>query len=96
MINKALFNKKLLQYLFFFILNSVVTFAQNPEMFYGDLDVPSRPYAKDPYVIFFQGKYWMYYSTPDKEKKEWYIGIASSSDLVNWEKKETLKVKKAR
>ncbi len=92
--NKALFYKKLLLYLLFFILNSVVTFAQNPEMFYGDLDITSRPYAKDPYVIFFQGKYWMYYSTPDKEKKEWYIGIASSSDLVNWEKKGNIKGQK--
>ena len=92
--NKALFYKKLLLYLLFFILNSVVTFAQNPEMFFGDLDITSRPYAKDPYVIFFQGKYWMYYSTPDKEKKEWYIGIASSSDLVNWEKKGNIKGQK--
>jgi beta-1,2-mannobiose phosphorylase / 1,2-beta-oligomannan phosphorylase len=69
-------------------------FAQKPQMYYGDLDIPARPYAKDPYVIFFQGKYWMYYSVPGEQFKEWYIGIATSNDLVHWEKKGNIKGQK--
>jgi predicted GH43/DUF377 family glycosyl hydrolase len=69
-------------------------FAQQPSMYYGDLDVPNRPYAKDPYVIFFQDTYWMYYSVPDEKRKEWYIGIATSKDLTHWEKKGNMKGKK--
>jgi predicted GH43/DUF377 family glycosyl hydrolase len=65
--------------------------AQTPAMYYGDTDVAGRPYAKDPYVIFYQGTYWMYYSVPDANKKTWYIGIATSNDLVNWQKKGNLK-----
>ena len=41
---------------------------------------------KDPYDIFFQQKYWMYYSTLDALKKEWHIRIATSTDLVHWDK----------
>jgi len=73
------------------LANNTPLFAQTPEMYYGDLDVPSRPYAKDPYVIFFQGKYWMYYSVPTEPKKEWYIGIATSLDLVKWKKEGNMK-----
>jgi predicted GH43/DUF377 family glycosyl hydrolase len=65
--------------------------AQKPAMHYGDSDVPDRPFAKDPYVIFFKDKYWMYYSVPDAFKKEWYIGIATSTDLVKWDKAANLK-----
>lgn len=60
--------------------------AQNPAMYFADETVPGRPYAKDPYVIYFKQKYWMYYSTPDAQKKEWHIGIATSSDLIKWDK----------
>ncbi len=62
-------------------------FAQQPAMYYGDKDVSARPYAKDPYVIFFKDTYWMYYSVPDEKRKQWYIGIATSKDLIHWEKK---------
>lgn len=65
--------------------------AQTPAMYYGDRDVVDRPYAKDPYVIYFKGTYWMYYSVPDANRKTWYIGIATSNDLVNWQKKGNLK-----
>ena len=60
--------------------------AQNSAMYFADETVPGRPYAKDPYVIYFKQKYWMYYSTPDTQKKEWHIGIATSSDLIKWDK----------
>ena len=55
-----------------------------------------REISKDPSVIFFAGKYWMYYSlgpwaagiTPPQNLPAdiWTVGIASSTDLVNWTK----------
>lgn len=44
--------------------------------------------AKDPAVVWFRGKYRMYYSvTPDRKHPEagWGIGIAQSDDRINWE-----------
>ncbi len=86
----------LLYFLIFFLslMMGDSLLAQKPTMYYGDLDIPNRPYAKDPYVIFFQGKYWMYYSVPSEQNKEWYIGIATSQDLINWEKKGNIKGQK--
>ena len=46
-----------------------------------------RNAAKDPAVIRFQGKYFMYYSLlpgVGNEDKSWGIGIAVSGDLENW------------
>lgn len=49
-----------------------------------------RPYAKDPSVIEFANKYWLYYSTPtveaNRQLSQWTIGIATSTDLENWTK----------
>lgn len=45
--------------------------------------------AKDPAVVHFRGKYFMYYSVNpgiDKETAKWGIGIAQSTDMENWEK----------
>lgn len=44
-----------------------------------------RPFAKDPAVVHFSGKYWMYYSIPSTENKGYGIGIANSNDLESWE-----------
>ena len=47
-------------------------------------------YAKDPAVVRFNGRYLMYYSVPPYPEDDprrangWGIGIAESSDLVNW------------
>ncbi len=61
--------------------------AQLPAMYYSDKEeVEGRPFAKDPYVIFFKNQYWMYYTVPDKLRKVLHIGIATSSDLNNWKK----------
>lgn len=61
--------------------------AQLPAMYYSDEEeVAGRPFAKDPYVIFFKNQYWMYYTVPDKLRKVLHIGIATSSDLFNWKK----------
>lgn len=45
--------------------------------------------AKDPAVVHFRGKYFMYYSVSPGKKNEtckWGIGIAQSDDMENWEK----------
>jgi len=49
-----------------------------------------RPFAKDPAVVHFLDKYWLYYSiTPYNDGREpdgLGIGIATSNDLENWTK----------
>lgn len=49
-----------------------------------------RPFSKDPAVVRFQGRYWMYYSLPpfgDGQPGDgWAIGIAASDDLEDWHK----------
>jgi hypothetical protein len=53
--NEIRSNKKILLSIWLFLLCIVKgewLLAQKPEMYYGDLDIPTRPYAKDPYVIF--------------------------------------------
>lgn len=48
-----------------------------------------RPFSKDPAVVRFGGRYWMYYSLPASQpgaNTGWNIGIASSDDLENWHK----------
>ncbi|MEK6477472.1 family 43 glycosylhydrolase [Catalinimonas sp. 4WD22] len=60
-------------------------------MLYRDISRKGRPYAKDPSVVKFQGRYYMYHSLPPDEngaenKSGWNIGIAVSDDLKHWEK----------
>lgn len=62
-----------------------------PTMYYADSVNLGRPFAKDPSVVKFHGKYFMYYSVPPKpsatksgEELGWGIGIARSSDRVHW------------
>ena len=61
-----------------------------PLMLYGDTTRNGKPFAKDPSVIHYKGRYLMYYSMPPSIDpylpKGWSIGIAESSDLVNWQK----------
>ncbi len=49
-----------------------------------------RPFSKDPHVIFFRGRYLMYYSLPSygdgRAGDGWGIGIAESRDLTTWKK----------
>lgn len=49
-----------------------------------------RPFSKDPSVVRFRDRYWMYYSIPPygdgRPGDGWAIGIATSRDLVSWEK----------
>ncbi|MDF2963407.1 MAG: glycoside hydrolase family 43 [Paenibacillus sp.] len=58
-------------------------------MYFADTS-RGRPYSKDPAVVKFDGKYWMYYSIPpygDGRKLDgWAIGIAISHDLQQWDR----------
>lgn len=61
-----------------------------PRMLFGDDTRNGRPFAKDPSVIRFGGRYLMYYSMAPKaakmSSKGWAVGIAESTDLVHWKK----------
>ena len=56
-------------------------------MFFADLS-RGRPFAKDPAVVFFAGRYLMYYSIcaygDGRPGDGFGVGIAESSDLDNW------------
>ena len=58
-------------------------------MYYADETRGAR-YAKDPAVVFFGGRYLMYYSVPPyndgREHDGWEIGVAESRDLDCWSK----------
>jgi beta-1,2-mannobiose phosphorylase / 1,2-beta-oligomannan phosphorylase len=47
-----------------------------------------RPFSKDPAVVEFDGRYFLYYSLPPyqdaRENDGWRIGIATSTDLDHW------------
>jgi predicted GH43/DUF377 family glycosyl hydrolase len=49
-----------------------------------------KPFSKDPAVIEWHGRYFLYYSLPPfgdgRANDGWRIGIATSSDLDHWEK----------
>jgi beta-1,2-mannobiose phosphorylase / 1,2-beta-oligomannan phosphorylase len=60
-------------------------------MMFSDTTRIGIPFAKDPHVIRFGGRYLMYYSIPPYNDiknivKGWGIGIAVSKDLNTWEK----------
>lgn len=44
-----------------------------------------RSFSKDPDVVRFKGRYYMYYSA-HREGKGLAVGIAASDDMANWEK----------
>jgi len=56
---------------------------ERPEMYYAD-ESYGRPFAKDPDVEWFQGRYLMYYSM--RRPAGFAVGIAESQDLTNWKK----------
>lgn len=63
----------------------------HPKMMFGDTSRIGVPFAKDPFVIKFGGRYLMYYSIPPYKDKSnpvqgWGLGIAESKDLNNWKK----------
>ena len=58
-------------------------------MYFADT-TRGKNYAKDPAVVFFGGRYLMYYSVPPwgdgRPHDGWVIGVAESRDLDNWTK----------
>jgi len=61
-----------------------------PAMYWGDTSRLGRPFAKDPSVIHFHGRQWLYYSMPPfgdgRTNDGWAVGIATSTNLVDWRK----------
>jgi beta-1,2-mannobiose phosphorylase / 1,2-beta-oligomannan phosphorylase len=59
-------------------------------MMFGDTTRRGKPFAKDPSVIRFGGRYLMYYSIQPygdgRPGDGWAIGIAASQNLVDWER----------
>jgi len=56
-------------------------------MLWGDTSRLGRPFAKDPSVIRFGGRYLLYYSMPGRNSTQgWGIGIAESKNLIDWTK----------
>ncbi|PZE75814.1 glycoside hydrolase [Curtobacterium sp. MCBD17_019] len=54
---------------------------------WGDTSRRGRPYAKDPSVIRFGGRYLLYCSLPsgsDDVAEGWSVAVAESDDLVSW------------
>lgn len=70
----------------FFIMGSIALGGtpEQPEMYYGDASY-GRPFAKDPDVEWFKGRYLMYYSV-NRGKDGFAVGVAESKDMVRWEK----------
>lgn len=55
-------------------------------MRYADTSKKGRPFSKDPAVVRFKDRYWMYYSSPPFVDGRWSIGIAQSDDLTKWKR----------
>lgn len=82
--------KKINLTLFSLFLFIGIAIAQKKPIMYFTDSASGNPVAKDPKIISFQNKYWMYYSIPGKDTG-WYIGIATSNDLINWDKVAEIK-----
>lgn len=66
----------------------VLSDADAPRMHFADT-ASGRPFSKDPAVVRFQERYWLYYSLPPYDGKStpgWSIGVATSDNLVDWTK----------
>jgi len=75
------------------IVSVVVMAGENPvtpEMYWADSTRTGVPYAKDPSVVKFGGRYLMYFSLPPAKDKNvpegWAVGIAESTNLVDWKR----------
>ncbi len=68
---------------------SLARALQAQEMMYRDTSRVGVPFAKDPVVVRFAGRYLMYYSIPPRKGVEgagWNIGIAESRDIAHWQR----------
>ena len=71
------------------LLDRLLVYESEQPVLYRDIERKGRPYAKDPSVVRYKGKYWMYFSLPPLERNGertggWNVGIAESDDLRNW------------
>jgi predicted GH43/DUF377 family glycosyl hydrolase len=86
--------KNISLYIFCLLSTAVTVHAQKkaiPDMFYGDTTRIGVPFATDPHVIKWGGRYLMYYTIPAHKDKNHPIrglgiGIAESRDLKHWNK----------
>jgi hypothetical protein len=70
---------------------NVKSFTDKGVMMFGDISDGKSPFAKDPTVKKFRGKYFMYYSVLTHGGMQgWRIGIATSDDLLIWKKVGTI------
>lgn len=75
--------------LLLFLMNIIHAPVCAQKMMYEDTSRIGVPYAKDPHVVKFKGRYLMYYSIPPRQwngMEGWNIGIAESKDLINWKR----------
>ncbi len=69
---------------------NVEEFVKDGVMMFSDSS-RGKTMAKDPAVAFFKDQYFLYYSIPPGNGVEgWRIGIATSKDLVRWQKQGEL------
>jgi predicted GH43/DUF377 family glycosyl hydrolase len=70
--------------------SAAASVASPHQMRWGDTSRRGRPFAKDPSVIKFQGRYLLYYSIPSyddgRPNDGWGVGIAESRNLSDWTK----------
>ena len=69
---------------------SVLAQQSRPAMLFADTTHNRAGFSKDPHVVWFGGRYLLYYSVPTGKDStgadHWGIGIAESRDLTNWRK----------
>jgi predicted GH43/DUF377 family glycosyl hydrolase len=71
---------------------NVKSFVENGVMMFADTS-RGKTFAKDPAVVFFKDQYLLYYSVPPGQGvKGLRIGIATSKDLVFWQKQGEMKI----
>lgn len=71
---------------------NVESFVKNGVMMFADTS-RGKPFAKDPAVVRFESRYFLYYSVPPGNGIEgWRIGVATSDDLLVWTKEREMDV----
>jgi sucrose-6-phosphate hydrolase SacC (GH32 family) len=70
---------------------AAVNAVLRPQMYFAEETQAGRPFAKDPDVVRWNGKYMMYYTiapyNDGRAKDGFGIAIAESEDLITWHKK---------